>query len=107
MFFFNPESRILDDLMELLQGVANTHREVVLLGLTLSNDAASIARLQTVKGWKIPVLNGTGLRISYDVDCFPKLVLIDADGVVQGSVVGWGSETPSELQTVLKRWLHH
>jgi hypothetical protein len=106
LFFFNPDSRSLDELMEVLQGVAQRHREVVLLGLTMSNDAARIARLQREKAWKMPVLNGTGLRISYDVDCIPKLVLIDADGVVQGSVVGWGSETPSELEAELKRWLH-
>jgi hypothetical protein len=106
LFFFNPESRFLDELMELLRGVARRHKEVVLLGLTMSNDAARIARLQTEKGWNIPVLNGTGLRSSYGVDCIPKLVLIDAEGVVQAGVVGWGSETPSELQAELKRWLH-
>ena len=42
----------------------------------------------------VPVLSGTGLRLSYAVEATPKLVVIDAAGLVRGSYLGWGPETP-------------
>src|SRR5207249_48916 len=93
MLFFNPESRSLDEIMTLVQGVTARHPEVVLVGLAMTDDAHKVSRLKAARGWKMPVLNGTGLQISYSVDCVPKMVLIDAEGVVQTSVIGWGSET--------------
>lgn len=104
MLFFNPASHSLDEVMDLVQGVTAQHSEVVLVGVVMTEDR-TVGQLKAARGWKMPVLNGTGLRISYAVDCTPKIILIDADGVVQGSVVGWGSETPSELEAVRKRWL--
>jgi len=52
----------------------------------------------------VPVLDGTGLRISYDVDGTPKLMLLDADGVLRGEYTGWGRETPDEVMDDLRRW---
>ena len=42
----------------------------------------------------LPPLYGSGLRISYKVETTPKLVLIDAAGLVRGMYFGWGRETP-------------
>ena len=52
----------------------------------------------------VPVLDGSGLRISYDVDGTPKLMLLDADGVLRGEYTGWGRETPDEVMGDLRRW---
>jgi len=40
-----------------------------------------------------PLLNGLGLRKSYTVDATPKLMVLDAEGVVRGEYVGWCQET--------------
>jgi hypothetical protein len=39
------------------------------------------------------------------VDATPKLVVLDADGIVRGSFTGWGRETASAVTEELQRWL--
>ncbi len=107
LVFYNPASRNLDDLMRLVQKVGAEHPEVAVVGLAMSGDAAAAAQQRLAKGWKFPVLSGSGLRISYGVDCTPKLVLVGAEGVVRASVVGWGSETPGEVAAELRAWLRN
>ena len=43
--------------------------------------------------------------LSYAVEATPKVVLLDSDGVVRGTYLGWGRETPSAVTEELKRWL--
>ena len=50
---------------------------------------------------KLPVLDGAGLKLSYGVEATPKFVVIDAKGMVKGSYVGWGPETPASIRTDL------
>ena len=44
-------------------------------------------------------------RASYAVESTPKLVLLDGVGIVRGSYLGWGRQTPQEVQEELKNWL--
>jgi hypothetical protein len=39
------------------------------------------------------------------VETTPKLVLIDAAGIVRGGWLGWGQETPEEVMGELKLWM--
>jgi hypothetical protein len=39
------------------------------------------------------------------VESTPKLVLIDANGIVRAAYTGWGREMPDEIGEELKRWL--
>jgi hypothetical protein len=105
LVFYNPTSRNLDDLMRLVGRTAAQHRGVVVVGLDMAGDMAGSLRQRQQKGWTFPILDGTGLRQSYDVTYTPKLVLIDARGVVCGVVEGWGSNTTEEFQAELPRWL--
>ena len=51
------------------------------------------------------LLSGTGLRIAYNVEATPKLVLLDGDQIVRGQWTGWGPQTAGEVLDELKRWL--
>jgi len=105
LVFFNPDSHCLNDMMETLQALADRHKEIALVGLAMSGEPGKVDDLRTRRGWKMPILSGTGLRITYAVKCTPKLVFIDGDGVVQGVVEGWGSETAEEISACLPRWI--
>ena len=52
----------------------------------------------------IPLLDGRGLRQSYAVEATPKMMVIDADGVLRGSWVGWGEETRDAVLRELREW---
>ncbi len=105
MVFYSPDSRHVDELMQLALSISSRHKQVAMVGLTMAGDAEQINRQRHAKGWKFPVLDGTGLRISYAVDCTPKMVLVGADGVVRATVVGWGDETANEVYAELPGWL--
>ena len=107
LVFYSPGSRNLDELMELVGRLAAQHREAAVLGLAMTGGADRIGRQWREKRWAFPVLDGTGLCKSYGVTCTPKLVLIDARGVVSGMVVGWGSNTADEIAAELANWLKH
>ena len=51
------------------------------------------------------VLHGAGMRSSYAVDATPRMVLIDANGIVRAAHTGWGRETPGEVAVELRQWL--
>ena len=53
----------------------------------------------------LPILSGSGLRISYGIETTPKFILLDAAGIVRGCYLGWGDETPREIAQELKTWL--
>ena len=75
-----------------------------MLALSMSGDPDAARKQRADLKLTVPVLDGTGLRISYDVDGTPKLMLLDADGVLRGEYTGWGRETPDEVMGDLRRW---
>ncbi len=77
----------------------------MVVGLSVSGDAEQVRRQRKELGITFPILDGAGLRISYDVQTTPKFVLLDAANVVRGSWLGWGHETPTEVREELKRWM--
>jgi hypothetical protein len=105
LVFYHPGSRNLDDLMGLVGRIAAQHRQVAVVGLAMAGSPTDLLRQRRQKGWTFPLLDGTGLRQSYGVAYTPKLVLIDARGVVCGMVEGWGGNTAEEFQAELPRWL--
>ena len=106
LVFFNPTSMTADPLLLFAQRVATDYSpDVTVLGMAMSDDAELVRDRTERLSLKIPLLNGTGLRRSYAIEATPKMVLLDAAGVVRGSYIGWGNEIPLEVVEELKRWL--
>jgi peroxiredoxin len=106
MVFYSPTSQTGPDLLRFAQSLSDTYRqEVQVLGLAMSDDAERVRKQQAELKLTFPILNGSGLRISYAVDATPKVVVVDREGLVRGTYTGWGRETPTEVKEELKRWL--
>jgi peroxiredoxin len=105
MVFYSPTSSTVEEQLRFTQSVhdANGGR-VVVIGLAMSSDADKVRKQHAELRLGYPVLNGQGLRVSYSVDATPRMVVIDADGIVRGSYVGWGGETAGEVTAELKKW---
>jgi hypothetical protein len=52
-----------------------------------------------------PILAGKGLHLTFAVDATPRLVLLDAEGIVRLALTGWGHQVPQEVLAELQRWL--
>ncbi len=106
LVFFSPNSATVDQLLEFAQALANAYpQQITVLGMAMSDDLRLVRDRTDRLLLRFPLLNGTGLRRSYAVEATPKMVLLDAAGVVRGSYVGWGNEIPLEVVEELKRWL--
>ncbi len=106
MVFYSPTSSTASAVLRFAQRLAAAQpQHLVVVGLSVSGDAEQVRRQRKELGITFPILDGAGLRISYDVQTTPKFVLLDAANVVRGSWLGWGHETPTEVREELKRWM--
>jgi hypothetical protein len=102
LVFYSPESLAAE---EVLRFAKEKHSQgVAVLGLSVSDDGERIRRQYAELQVAFPILSGKGLRQSYAVDATPKLFVLDADGVVRGSYVGWGPETSASVSEELRMW---
>jgi peroxiredoxin len=105
LVFYHPASPTAQELLRFAREVDTRFAGgVVVVGLSVSDDVRAVRRQQAEVGIAFPLLHGNGLRISYAVETTPKMVLVDATGIVRGSYVGWGGETSGEVLSDLRRW---
>ncbi|HLN28607.1 MAG TPA: redoxin domain-containing protein [Gemmataceae bacterium] len=105
MIFYSPTSMSASDALGFCQKIEETrHGSVHVAAFSVADDAARIEQQTKELHLSFPVLSGQGLRQTYGVDATPKLVVIDADGVVRGIYEGWGPETRSLVTDELNRW---
>jgi peroxiredoxin len=106
MVFYTPSSLTVREVLRFSQTVQDAHRQgVTVLAFAISDDVEQIRKQQTEFRLSFPILSGKGLRQTYAVDATPKLIVLDGDGVVRGSYVGWGPETGTSVTEELKQWL--
>jgi hypothetical protein len=105
MVFYNPASATAPPVLRFAQRLAGQPQRLTVIGLSVGTDAEEVRRQRTELGITFPILEGGGLRISYDVQTTPKFVLLDASNIVRGAWLGWGHETPTEVREELKRWM--
>lgn len=106
LVFYSPTSRTAPELLRFVKSLSDAQgQDIHVFGLVMSDDTDRVLRQRTELGFKFPVLSGQGLRVSYGVDATPKLVVLDAEGVVRGAYVGWGKETADLVTDDLKHCL--
>jgi hypothetical protein len=106
MVFYSPGSVTANELLTFAQRLQDKHgRQLYVLAFAVSDDTEAIRKQWRELRLGIPILSGKGMRQSYAVEATPKLVILDAEGVVRGSYVGWGPETPETVREEIRRWL--
>jgi len=106
LVFYHPASPVAANLLEFARSVySRFNGAVTVLGMSVLDDARAVQKQQKDLNLGFPVLSGSALRVSYAVETTPKLVLIDARGVVRGTYLGWGQETSAEVMNDLRQWL--
>jgi len=106
LIFYNPASETADEVLAYAQKVSDKLAGgVTVLPLSVSDDPDPALKQRETLKLTLPILSGSGLRLSYDIETTPKMILLDASGIVRGSYLGWGRETPLEIGEELKNWL--
>jgi hypothetical protein len=105
MIFYSPASPLAESVLRLGEEVTlSSHGAIGVVGLAMSPDAEGVRKQRAELHVTIPVYDGRGLRQSYAVEATPKVVFIDADGVLRGAWVGWGEETRDAVLRELQPW---
>ncbi len=106
LVFYSPTARSAEKVLPFAQELHERYgKKITVVGLSMSEDAAPARKQRDELKLTFPLLKGTGLRHTFEVEATPKVVVLDAAGVVRGGYVGWGQETPAEVVAELKRWL--
>jgi peroxiredoxin len=104
MVFFNPSSQTAEELLRFAQATSEAYgKEATVVGFAMSDDGEKVRKQRSELKLTIGILSGLGLRKSYDVEATPKLIVLDAEGVVRGSYEGWGQETAGGVQADLRK----
>jgi peroxiredoxin len=99
MVFYAPASAKAEEVLRFAQSLQDRQRTGVwVLGFALSDDLDRVRRQHKNLRLSLPILSGKGLRQSYGIDATPKLVILDAEGVIHNNYVGWGLETPASVE---------
>jgi peroxiredoxin len=105
MIFYDPASPLTESALRLGEEVFTKSKgTVAVLGLALSADREAILRQRRELRLTMPLFDGRGLRQSYAVKATPRLMVLDADGIVRGAWDGWGEEARDGALAELRRW---
>jgi hypothetical protein len=103
LVFYNPTSERAAEQLRFAQAVADrSPPSITVLGMAMSEDGDLVRKQRAELRLTFPVLCGTGLRLSYSVETTPRLVVLDAEGVLRGSYLGWGLEIQESVLEDLK-----
>ncbi len=107
LLFFHPNSVISPDVFRYVKELLERHGEegLTVVALAMSDDIEAVKKVAGQHDLTFPTLAGKSLRVSYDVDATPRLVLMDREGIVRGAHTGWGPEVPAALSAELKKCL--
>jgi peroxiredoxin len=104
LVFYNPKSPLSTEILDFARTMQTNHGDsVTVLGMSVIDDSEIVKKQAEAAKINFAVLNGSGLRSSYGLESTPKIVLLDAKGIVRLNCLGWGQETQSEITSELKR----
>jgi peroxiredoxin len=106
ILFYNPSTETGIQVLDFAQKVCTAYRQgVTVLGMAVTDNPDLVRRQYEQMRLQFPILDGKGLHLTYGVDATPRLIVLDADGILRGAYTGWGDQTSAEVARELQRWL--
>jgi hypothetical protein len=104
--FYNPDSPTGAQVLQFAQTLCEKYRpSLTVVGLAVSDDGDLVRKQHAELRLSFPVLDGMGLHQTFCVDATPRLVVLDAEGILRGGFTGWGAHTPREVLGEIQNWL--
>jgi peroxiredoxin len=104
LVFYSPAAPNSADVLQFAQHLAETYPNgLAVIGLTVNGKREAILAQRERLRLSLPLLDGSGLLVSYGVESTPRIVVLDASGTVRAAVLGWGAETPGEVEGAVRR----
>ena len=102
MCFYDPHTETGAAVLGFAQGLCERFPgKITVLGMAMGDDVKEVRKQHAEMRLPFAVLDGNGLHLTYGVDATPRLVLVDASGIVRGMYTGWGSHSSREISEEL------
>jgi peroxiredoxin len=98
LVFYNPGTEPGRRALDFARDLAAGDKRLAVLALVAAGDDALARQQHAELHLPFPVADGRGLHVSFGVTATPRLVLLDADGVVRGAFEGWGPEVAGQVR---------
>lgn len=99
LLFYNPKSPLSQEVLSFGQKLQTASKDsLAVVGMSVVDDAALVRKQLDELKITFTVLDGSGLRTSYNLQSTPVAVLMDAKGVVRLNALGWGLESRQEIE---------
>lgn len=108
LVFYHPASQTAPAVLRFAQQLQSKYpKRIIVAGMSISDKADQVRRQQTELGLTFPLLSAGGLRGSFGAASTPKIIVLDGNNIIRSEHLGWagGSETASEVEAELRRWL--
>lgn len=107
LVFFNPTMDSGKQVLEFARALDKKYaNNLAILALAVNDDAQLARKQHQEMRLPFPILAGKGLHLTFGVEATPRLVLLDAEGVMRLAFTGWGLQVPQEIQGEIQRCLH-
>jgi hypothetical protein len=103
LVFFNPAFETAPHVLSFASD--EQRRGITVLGMAVSDDVDAVRQQHADLRLGYPILAGKGFSTTYGVETTPRLIVLDAKGIVRGTYTGWGSETAQEVHDEIGRCL--
>jgi hypothetical protein len=107
MIFYRPDSQRVETLLTYAESLVRKYNrpDCAVVGFAMLDQPKKVAQLHQDLNLTFPTLNGITLRPGYAVDTTPRLVVVDAQGIVRGIYEGLGPEPQDELEKQIRKCL--
>jgi hypothetical protein len=102
--FYNPHTTTGVRTLEFAKKVHSQYEgKVNVLGMAVTHNTTVAVQQHKEMQLPFPIADGTGLHTTFAVEATPRLILINADGVVRGAYTGWGPLVTDEILADLNK----
>ena len=106
VFFYVPSSETGREVIEYAKNLAQQQGDkLAVMAMAVTKDAKLAQKQHQDMQLPFALLDGRAMHLTFGVDATPRLVLLDAEGIVRYAHTGWGPHIPRELQDELQQWL--
>lgn len=103
VFFYAPTGATGREVVEYAKTLAQQHGDkLAIMPMAVTNDAKLVRQQHQDMLLPFAILDGRAMHLTFAVDATPRIVLLDADGIVCYAHTGWGAQVSRELQDELR-----
>jgi peroxiredoxin len=104
VLYYDPATPTGKEVLLFAQKLCDKYEDdLQVLGMAVSDDLELVRRQHQALDLSFPILDGKAMIRAFGVDGTPRVVVLDAQGVVRCAFTGWGFHSPAEVDGEIRK----